>query len=498
MATPTLTVRTGSRLAERAFRDPGSLASDIFRTQDDEGNLQTFVRDPLTGTFRGSEEVALNQFRATNPPLIEDLEEPASVELPAPPADRSILPSQQEIARGAEEIFTPGLEQARGELSQIEERATLEAPRLREELEGERGRIVEDVATRFAPSFRRLEEDEARQVETARRISAGSGSGRGTRAAEMEGLIKEKASERRAALDSQRRLEERKLIAEAEGATRSQLEAFDSAISTARERVLSLEREQVEFERGLTEKSFEVAEQARQFDADLQIKAQNALTNAFRAELEGARLDASTQKDLVELALKMPLGQEVQVGDFLVTGLDVPEPNLQLMQTTDNAGNVSLISVNKNTGEVTVTGLGPIGKGAGVRGPSGPSSGLAFDPGMSAVYDQLIIAQAEGATPDELFALAARLEPKGDSKNLIVQADSYNRAAIAEAERSSAAAGKALAESVTSQIERFLEDFEPTAKESAPAGEGGFGGLFAQLPGEDKNLFAETLKNIRR
>ncbi|MFA6158995.1 MAG: hypothetical protein WC763_05250 [Candidatus Paceibacterota bacterium] len=89
-----------------------------------------------------------------------------------------------------------------------------------------------------------------------------------------------------------------------------------------------------------------------------------AIEAAADAELKQEELKMKRQDSAVKLigALKdVPLGQSITIDGVEYTGLEKPTPNITTGTETDNQGNTTFWSFNKDTGEVTTTGLGSIG-----------------------------------------------------------------------------------------------------------------------------------------
>lgn len=120
----------------------------------------------------------------------------------------------------------------------------------------------------------------------------------------------------------------------------------------------------------------------------------------FEKQISQGNMDINT----IQLLTSIPQGQTVTIGGKQYSGLMGITPDYWLQTSEDAGGNVTLISVDKATGQVSTQNLGKIGKGFKATGDGGglmPTSTNQWSPYITfdettgtAIIDQDAIAQA--------------------------------------------------------------------------------------------------------
>lgn len=97
--------------------------------------------------------------------------------------------------------------------------------------------------------------------------------------------------------------------------------------------------------------------------ADSLLKAKEAQTSEDAFERE---------ESLTTLALQVPQGTSIQVGDYTIEGMKAVTPNRKYWTFEDNAGNVTVVSLNEDSGDIVTEKLTGIAK-AKTTGGGAPS-----------------------------------------------------------------------------------------------------------------------------
>lgn len=94
--------------------------------------------------------------------------------------------------------------------------------------------------------------------------------------------------------------------------------------------------------------------------------------------------DAETQKTIAELRKEIPEGQTLTIGDTTYTHLPSSDGNVHYEQT-DNAGNTTYVTLNKEGKIVATVNAGKIGKAAKVAGGAGGGAGADYAATLAAL-----------------------------------------------------------------------------------------------------------------
>ncbi len=213
--------------------------------------------------------------------------------------------------------------------------------------------IRQDLESVYAPRYTSVKEAGERERETAFRI-AGRGA-EGTKSATQQGLISDKQRQIEDSIAAEQRLDEEMRIASARGASADELESIGMALNNAKANRLAFQEEQQLRQAGLDEATLELANE----------REKQTMKDALEAAQTGFVLNPET-------------GQYERDPSFTT-----PE-DFDFSLQTDSEGNVTQIRTNKATGEVSMTGLGAIGKGTSSKFQSqfNPVTGeqIIFDP----------------------------------------------------------------------------------------------------------------------
>lgn len=129
-----------------------------------------------------------------------------------------------------------------------------------------------------------------------------------------------------------------------------------------------------------------------------------AQKKAFEAENEKDQVSAAT--DIIGILNDLPYGEEIQIGNNVYKGLKMEDPNTQIFSEEDAAGNVTYVTLDKNTGQVIGTvNAGKIGKG--FKGSGNSNSSGNFSGGGILSYEQWLAQQPE------FVASVAETDPSG-------------------------------------------------------------------------------------
>mgnify|MGYP001579175524 CR=1 FL=1 len=100
------------------------------------------------------------------------------------------------------------------------------------------------------------------------------------------------------------------------------------------------------------------------------------------------------EEALTELALQVPEGSTIQVGDYTVEGMKAVTPNKKYWSFEDNAGNVTLVALDEKTGEIKTEKISGISKAT--RTGAGAPSENSFANIASSLADEFFRFETQG------------------------------------------------------------------------------------------------------
>lgn len=303
-------------------------------------------------------------------PEIQTMSPPPSIEpfkLPeiAPPKMPSIPPgmSAEEFGKGMAEAGKPVLEHLADVESIRGEEFKTGKERIQSELETRLGDLPDDVKQLFAPSFTRLQESEDRSVETARRITSAVGSARGTRAAEMELEIKDRAQQQREGLDTEARLRQQMLEAEARGGAAEEIDKLRTAYENAQTNTLGMQAQLAAAEKGMLEEAVRqgamTQREAANIEAQINMSVFEQQMQTVRSLMGEEGATGRTAMQVGEQARQFDISQPLEERRVGVAerGAGVAERGVGVQEAglaTEQLAGIGL-GVNPLTGEVTET-----------------------------------------------------------------------------------------------------------------------------------------------
>lgn len=261
--------------------------------------------------------------------------------------------------------------------------------------------------TVFAPSYKRVDENLERTVDTADLNAASRGSARGSRQEDKVMQLNQSAEDARMAIDAQREAQMRLYEAQLRGATAGELKVYQDALVNAEDNVKQAENVLAQAEQGILsqqlslEESRRVAEQEA-FKNYLEESGQyyNPITGQFSSSLSGQQKSATIDKTIAESIYSEAKGAEAKANAAKLLD-EIQRGNFITNSFADEFGNTSIQVFNKDTGEYEITDVGKL---------SPTASAI-----LSAQYGGRGGGGGSGSGGSDISALAASLVEQGQT-----------------------------------------------------------------------------------